>query len=158
MSDRERSPESASPLVDLDRDLLTAFPGVRVDHDNAAYYRGLLEQRLLLNQCNECSTWHHPPRPICPACWSSAVTPSEVAGSGTVALVTILRQGPRQPGVDYEDGHAVVAVELDEQAGLRLPGTVVGVSAEHIQVGDRVQLVWTDIGGAAPRPDFELAQ
>ncbi|MFT7600152.1 MAG: putative OB-fold protein [Acidimicrobiales bacterium] len=150
--------DSAKPVEVRAEDLLAAFPGVRVDHDNAAYYQGLLERRLVLNQCTECSTWHHPPRPICPACWSSAVTPRDVTGSGTVALVTILRQGPRQTGVDYEGGHVLVAVELDEQPGVRVAGTVIGVPAEQIGVGDRVRLVWTDIDGAAPRPDFELAQ
>lgn len=139
-------------------DLLDAFPGVRVDQDNAAHFRGLLERRLLLNRCDECATWHHPPRPICPTCWSTAVTPTDVQGSGRVALITILRQGPRQAGVDYEDGHAVVAVELDEQSGLRVSGTVVGTAADEISIGDQVQLVWTDVGGAAPRPDFEVVR
>ncbi len=153
------SDDPAEPVADRSAELLSAFPGVRVDPDNAAYYSGLLERRLLLNQCTGCETWHHPPRPICPACWSTDVSAQDIQGSGTVALVTILRQGPRQPGVDYEGGHVLVAVELDEQSGLRVPGTVVGVPAEEVAVGDRVQLVWTDIGdGVAPRPDFELAQ
>jgi len=79
-----------------------------------------------------------------------------VAGSGTVALLTILRQGPRQPGVDYQQGHVLVAVELDEQPGLRVSGTVVGLAADQVRLGDRVGLVWTDIDGRAPRPDFEV--
>ena len=137
-------------------DLLAAFPGVRVDHDNAAHYRGLLDRRLLINRCEDCATWHHPPRPVCPGCWSSNVVPHDVAGTGTVALVTILRQGPRQPGVDYQHGHVLVAIELDEQPGLRVSGTVVGVPGEQIEVGNRVRLVWTDIEGGVPRPDFEV--
>jgi uncharacterized OB-fold protein len=141
-----------------DEELLDAFPGVRIDHDNAAHYRGLLEQRLLVNRCDHCAAWHHPPRSVCPRCWSRSVTPDEVSGNGAVALLTILRQGPPQPGVDYGPGHALVAVELDEQPGLRVSGTVVGTPAAQLSVGDRVQMVWRQIPGRNPRPDFEVVQ
>ncbi|MEZ5263958.1 MAG: hypothetical protein R2755_19780 [Acidimicrobiales bacterium] len=60
-----------------------------------------------------------------------------MAGDGFIALITILRQGPPQPGIDYAAGHALVAVELDEQPGLRIAGTVVGTPAGQLLVGDR---------------------
>ena len=137
-------------------ELLDAWPGVRIDHDNAAYYRGLLERRLLLNRCEDCARWHHPPRSVCPACWSRSVTPTEVAGRGTIALVTILRQGAPQAGVDYTDGQVLVAVELDEQPGLRLAGTVVGTAAAEVRVGDKVGVLWRDAPGRMARADFEI--
>ena len=139
-------------------DLLAAFPGVRIDADNAAHYRALLDRRLAVNRCADCGRWHHPPRPICPSCWSGAVEATEVAGTGTIALVTILRQGPRRAGIDYTDGHPLVAVELDEQPGLRVSGTVVGTPPGEVRVGDRVHVVWRDIDGEAPRPDFEVVR
>lgn len=139
-------------------ELLDAWPGVRIDHDNAAHHEGLLNQRLLVNRCDQCGHWHHPPRPVCPSCWSRSITPTEVSGEGFVAMFTILRQGPQRPGIDYADGHALVAVELDEQPGLRVSGTVVGTSAGDIEVGDRVRMVWRDIDGAAPRPAFEVVR
>jgi uncharacterized OB-fold protein len=140
-----------------DEELLDAFPGVRIDHDNAAYHRGLLEQRLLVNRCDDCGTWHHPPRSVCPRCWSRAVTPTAVTGGGRIALLTILRQGPPQPGVDYRHGHALVAVELDEQPGLRVAATVVDAPAEQLRLGQRVGLVWRSVPGRGPRPEFEVA-
>ena len=42
-------------------ELLDAWPGVRIDHDNLALYRGLLDQLLLVNRCGHCAHWHHPP-------------------------------------------------------------------------------------------------
>jgi uncharacterized OB-fold protein len=141
-----------------DEDLLDAFPGVRIDNDNAAYHRGLLDHRLVLNRCEDCGRWHHPPRPVCPRCWSRAVTPTEASGDGSIALLTVLRQGPPQPAIDYSDGHALVAVELDQQPGLRLAGTVVGTPAEDVRLGDRVRVIWRQIPGRAPRPDFEVVR
>ncbi len=139
-------------------DVLDAWPGVRIDNDNLAYYRGLLDQVLMMNRCDDCANWHHPPRSVCPKCWSRDLTPTEVRGDGSVAMVTVLRQGSPRPGVDYTDGHALVAIELDEQAGLRIAGTVVGTAADEIAVGDRVRMVWRTIEGREPRPDFEVVR
>ena len=74
-------------------ELLDAFPGVRLDQDNAAYYGGLLENRVLVNRCDDCASWHHPPRSACPRCWSRSLTPTAVAGTGTIVLLTVLHQG-----------------------------------------------------------------
>jgi hypothetical protein len=126
-------------------DLLHRLPGVRIDADNEAYYRGLLERQLLLNRCGDCRAWHHPPRSVCPRCWSRQVAAEPVAGHGTIALATFLHQGPR--GVDYAGGRPVAAVELDEQAGLRVTGGVVDSPRERIVVGARVELVWVDRDG-----------
>lgn len=141
-----------------DEALLDAFGGVRIDADNAAYHRGLLERRLLINRCDDCGHWHHPPRSVCPRCWSRSVTATDVRGDGFVALITILRQGPPQPGIDYGEGHALVAVELDEQPGLRIAGTVVGTPAGQLRIGDRVRVLWRDLPGRQPRPDFEVVR
>ncbi|MGI9643010.1 MAG: Zn-ribbon domain-containing OB-fold protein [Acidimicrobiia bacterium] len=140
----------------IDDDLLDAWPKVRLDADNAAFYRGLTDNRLLINRCGDCGAWHHPPRPVCPRCWSWAVEPTEAAGTGTIALVTVLRQGRKQPGTDFSDGFAVIAVELDEQPGLRLTGTVVNTPPGNARVGQRVRLVWPTAPDQPPYPDFEV--
>ena len=140
-----------------EEDLLNAWPGIRIDADNAAYYRGLLNHQLLIHRCDDCGYWHHPPRPLCPKCWSTAITATPVSGNGVVALVTIIRMGRDQPGVSYSDGYPLVAIELDEQPGLRVTGTIPLTKPEAITVGDRVQMIWRDIEGRPPQPDFEIA-
>ena len=139
-------------------DLLDAFPKVRIDVDNAAFFEALAAGRVVVNRCDDCGRWHQPPRPLCPRCWSTAVTPTEVSGNGTVALVTVLHQGPRRPGVDYTDGYAVVAVDLDEQPGLRLAGGVVGTPAAEVTIGDRARVVIRTDEGSAPRIGFEVVR
>jgi hypothetical protein len=140
-----------------DEELVARFRGHSVDHDSAAHYRGRLERRLLLNRCAGCGSWHHPPRPICPRCWSAEVVPTEVAGTGTIHLVVFLHQGPPAEGVDYATPHPVVTVELDEQPGLRFTSTVVGPPQQSIAVGQRVTLDWI-LRGGTPLPVFRLAR
>ncbi len=138
-----------------DEELVDRYPGRALDHDNAAHHRGWLDRTLLINRCADCGLWRHPPRPVCPACWSTDVRPTPVAGSGTIFLRILLYQGPPAEGVDYSTPYPVVTVELDEQVGLRYSSTVIGASNDDIQIGRRVTLDWAERAGA-PMPVFRL--
>jgi uncharacterized protein len=140
-----------------DEQLVETFAHLGVDRESAAHFRGRLEHRLLINRCAECGEFHHPPRPICPRCWSDAVVPTEVAGSGTIHLLTFLHQGPPAAGVDYSTPYPVATVELDEQVGLRFTATVVDSPNAAIAIGERVELTWIDRAGV-PVPAFRLAE
>jgi uncharacterized OB-fold protein len=148
-------PAVADPGVD-DTALVERFARYRVDHDTKAFYRGWLERRLLLNRCSDCGRWHHPPKPICPSCWSMALVPTEVSGRGTIHLLILLHQGPPAPGVDYTAGpHPVVTVELEEQPALRYTSTVVDCPPEDLRIGMPVELTWLERDGV-PFPAFRL--
>ena len=137
-----------------DEGLLARFPGWDVDRDSAAHYRGRLERRLLLQRCDDCGTWHHPPRPMCPACWSWNVEPTAVSGRGTIYLLILLHQGPPAPGVDYSAGpYPVAAVELEEQPGLRITSTIVDTPPQELAIGQPVELTWIERNGL-PFPAF----
>lgn len=140
-----------------DAELVERMPRQRIDHDNKEFYRGWFQRRLLLNRCGSCGTWHHPPKPVCPQCWSTDLRPTEPSGNGTVHLLMLLHQGPPAPGVDYAKGpHPVATVELDEQRGLRLTSTVVDCPVADIAIGMRVSLTWIDRDGV-PFPAFRPA-
>jgi uncharacterized protein len=129
-----------------DDELMDALPGVRVDHDNAAHYRGLLERRLLVNRCDDCGAWHHRPRSVCPRCWSRSVTATEVSGQGTIAMLTFLHQRPRRSG-GGDEPYPVVAVDLAEQPGLRVAATIVDASHDDIALDAAVELAWIERDG-----------
>jgi len=130
-----------------DEELVARFAGYPLDHDNKAIYRARLDHRLLVMRCGDCGRWHEPAKPICPACWSTAVVPTEVSGRGTVFMYLVLHQGPPADGVDYAFGYPVVTVELEEQAGLRVTGTMVGIATGDIEIGMPVALDWLDRDG-----------
>jgi uncharacterized protein len=141
-----------------DADLVEKFAAVRIDHDNKAFYRGWLEKRLLMNRCHACGRWHHPPKPICPYCWSNRIEPTEVSGRGTVYLLMLLHQGPAAPGVDYTKGpHPVATIELVEQVGLRYTSTVIGIPVGDIHIGMPVELAWIERDGV-PFPVFQPSE
>jgi uncharacterized OB-fold protein len=143
----------ATPLDD--EQLVTLFRAYPLDHDNKAVYRARLDHELRIMRCADCGTWHEPPKPICPACWSTDVVPTPVTGRGTIFMVIFLSQGPPAPGVDYSTPYPVVTVELEEQAGLRFTSTVVGSPNDDIVIGAPVTLDWLDREGV-PIPVFRL--
>lgn len=139
-----------------DEQLLERFPGVRIDHDNKAFYRGLLDRQLLIDRCGDCGHWFQPPRPICPKCWSRDIRPTAVSGRGHIYLLILLHQGPPAVGVDYSKPHPVATIELEEQPGLRFTSTIVGAPNEQLAIGMPVQLSWI-VRGHNPVPAFRLS-
>ena len=144
-----KSEETASPIA--------RFAGHGINRDNASHFVGWLERRLLINRCGECGRWQHPPRPMCAACWSWDIEPTEVSGRGTIHLLMHLHQGPPADGVDYTAGHPVVTVELDEQESLRLTTTVApDFPPALLRIGTPVELDWIERDGT-PMPVFRAA-
>jgi hypothetical protein len=137
-----------------DKELLARFPDTLIDHDNKDFYRGWIDHRLMMNRCGSCGIWHHPPRPVCPECWSRDVTPTEVSGQGIVHLLIWLHQGPPVPGVDYSKPHPVATVDLAE--GIRFTSTIVNCPTEEMRIEMPVRLCWIERYGV-PYPAFEPA-
>lgn len=94
---------------------------------------------------------------MCPQCWSWNVVATEVSGRGTIHLLMVLHQGPPAEGVDYDAGHPVVTVELEEQEALRFTSTVVGTPVDELEIGAGVELDWIDRGGS-PLPVFRVVR
>jgi uncharacterized protein len=146
-------------MTGSDAEVLERFPDVRLDHLNKQYYLGLLRRELLAGRCRACGRWHTPLRPICPSCWSAEVGPVPVSGRGTVHLLTFLHQGPPAPGVDYSGGFPLAAIELAEQARLRVAATVVDCPRDRLRIGLEVELTWIGREGdpKTPWPAFRPA-
>jgi uncharacterized OB-fold protein len=78
-----------------------------------------------------------PPLERCRQC-AGATAFETVSGRGTVYTFIVQRQ-PAVMGYIDQVRYAVALVELDEQAGLRLPGRVLEVSVDDVAIGMRVR-------------------
>jgi uncharacterized protein len=138
-----------------DAELVERFRSVAIDRDNAEFYRGWLDHELRITRCADCGRWQHPPRPMCPECWSWNMVPTPVSGRGTVHLLIRLHQGPPLEGVDYAASpHPVAVIELEEQPALRITSTIVHSAPEAIEIGMPVKVTWIERDGV-PFPAFE---
>ncbi|MFJ9687009.1 bifunctional MaoC family dehydratase N-terminal/OB-fold nucleic acid binding domain-containing protein [Streptomyces bacillaris] len=122
-----------------------------INRDNAGFWSGVAEHRLLIQRCTRCATLRFPWLPGCNACAGQEWDTVEASGEGTVFSHVVMHH-PSFPACDPsgEGGpYAVALVELVE--GVRIVGNVVGVPYDKVRVGlpVRLEFLRTD-------PDLEL--
>jgi uncharacterized OB-fold protein len=103
------------------------------------FWTGGERGELLIDRCDDCGLWLHPPKPVCRKCLSRSVRPVPVSGYGTVYSYTVNYQ-PWMP--DLEVPYTLAVVELDEDQGLRLTTRLTGVEPGAVHIGLRVKVVF----------------
>ena len=123
------------------------------DFDDAFFWEGVKEHKLLIQRCGECGTLRHPPTPMCAKCGSTHNEAMESAGNGTI-LTWIVSQHPTEPDADPR---IVILVQLDE--GTRIVSNLIDVEARHDQMlnDKRVNVCFVDYDGTV-LPQFRLAE
>jgi uncharacterized OB-fold protein len=105
-------------------------PRPALTQDNAFFFAGARQGRLLIQRCGSCGTLRHPPRPACVVCRSFEWDTVEATGRGTVYSYVVVHH-PQVPAFDYPLPIAVV--ELEE--GTRLVADLVGVATQDVTIG-----------------------
>ncbi|MGW5861173.1 bifunctional MaoC family dehydratase N-terminal/OB-fold nucleic acid binding domain-containing protein [Streptomyces sp. NPDC055239] len=127
-------------------------PRPAVNRDNAFWFEGAREHRLLVQRCAACSVLRHPPGPCCPECGSLEWDTVQASGRGQVYSF-VVNHHPRHPAFDFP--HLVAVVALDE--GTRLIADLAGVSPEDVAIGMPVVLDWLDADPDLSLPVFRPA-
>ena len=104
-------------------------------HDNAWWWEMAADGKLGIQQCSNCQTLRHPPRPMCGECRSLEWQAFEASGRGTVCSFTVLRH-PQFPGYDYP----LIIVLVDLEEGTRLTSQLVDCEPEAVSFGMPVSM------------------
>ena len=111
--------------------------------ENAPFWEGCKQRRLVLQRCSACHAWLNPPRLRCHACGAAESEWVAVAGKGSI-FSWIVVHGRVHPGFADQVPYAVVLVELDGVEGVHLPGNVVDCATDQIHIGMPVEMVFQD--------------
>lgn len=111
-----------------------------VYHDTVEYWRGCERGELVIARCDACQTWVHPPRPMCPNCWSDAIGHYPVSGQASVYSYTSV------PAPSRYGASTTVWAELAEQARLIVVADL-DPADKQVAIGDQLELAWRDQGG-----------
>ena len=125
-------------------------PRPALTQDNAFWFEGARQHRLLIQRCKQCGTLRHPPRPMCSECRSYEWDVVDASGRGSVYSF-VVNHYPHVPAFDYP--LAVGLIELEE--GTRLVADVIGVEPSEIQVGMPVEVEWVDHDPDLSLPAFK---
>lgn len=125
------------------------------DEASAPYWEACSRHQLALPRCSACGQFTLPPDLTCPHCHTAqpAWTFEPVKTGGTVRTWTVMRHSFLQ-GFDLP--HVLVDVELDQQADLRMIGKLVDGANVPLAIGDRVSVVFEDLGEGISLPAFRL--
>jgi uncharacterized OB-fold protein len=118
--------------------------------DDAFFWEGAADRRLLARACASCGRVQHPPGPMCPACGSTKWTTRELSGRGTVHS-WVASKHPSEPDAAPR---VVVLVQLEE--GIRLVSNLQGVGVDDVRNDMAVQVRFDELDGVV-LPQFEPA-
>jgi uncharacterized protein len=107
----------------------------RGGHDRA-FWTGGARGQLLIEHCDECARWVHPPVGSCRQC-GGTLTARPVSGRGSVFTYTV-NMHAYNPTVPTP--YVIAIVELVEQQGLRLAANIVDCEPESVACGMPVEV------------------
>jgi uncharacterized OB-fold protein len=128
------------------------------DERSAGFWEAAAEHRLVVSRCRHCGWLSYPPDTVCGRCLH--VPPGfdweEVSGRGTLRSWTIVRTA-FLPGFAPYVPYVVGAVELSEQAGLRLVARMADGPDAGLAYGAPVETGFEDMADGVAVPLFHLA-
>jgi uncharacterized OB-fold protein len=118
---------------------MTAVPPLIVTQDNAFWFSGAKEGRLLIQRCVPCGTLRHPPGPACPACRSFDWDTVESSRRATLHSYTVVHR-PQDAAFTYP--LAVGLADLEE--GTRLVADIADVDPDELAIGMPLEVVFAE--------------
>lgn len=128
-----------------------AFPQARADTDNRQFLEEWHEGRLAFQACGSCGHKFFYARPLCPNCWSDALSWVLAKGKGDVVSFSLVHR-PNDPAFLSEVPIALAEIRLEE--GVILLARIVDAKPEAIRSGMPVRLVSKSEASRFPLPTF----
>ncbi|HIH98615.1 MAG TPA: Zn-ribbon domain-containing OB-fold protein [Thermoplasmata archaeon] len=113
------------------------------------YTKNLLGGRILGLKCNKCSNYIHPPRMICPKCYSTDLNIIEFNGTGEINTFTVVRVAPTW----MEDIAPLIIAHIKLDEGGFILGHLSDIEADAASldlIGKKVKM----IGGREVKKDI----
>lgn len=129
-----------------------ARPRPALTQDNAFFFEGAKQRKLLIQRCTSCGTLRHPPAPACARCRSFDWDTVESSGRGTLYSFVVVHY-PQVPSFDYP--LPIALVELEE--GTRVVANVDGVEPDQLRIGMPLEARFVDFDDELTLPVFHPA-
>jgi uncharacterized protein len=117
------------------------------------FWDGAREHKLLIQKCNSCGRFQHPPEPVCHHCLSFDLGAGAVSGRGTIYSFEIATQA-FHPWFADKIPFVIAVVELIEQPSLKLITNIVDADPGALDIGADVQVTWRQLDDEFTLPVF----
>ncbi len=130
-------------------------PRPLIDDLTRPFWEAAREHCLVIQRCQDCHHFNHPPRPVCTACHRAALTFEPVSGRGSIYSFSVMYQ-PNVTGFGDELPYLNILVELEEQPQLFLVSNLPGTQREQVRIGRRVEVYFEDVDAELTLPKFRF--
>ena len=120
------------------------------------YWDAANQQKLMIQRCQSCRKYVHPPRDNCTFCLSDQLAPEEVSGKATLYSWSVAGQA-FHPYFADKLPYVYATVELDEQPDLRIVTNIVDADPESLKAGMPVEVTFSEIEPGLTLPFFKPA-
>lgn len=123
------------------------------------FWDGAKEHKLMLQRCQSCGYYNHPPTFICMNCKDRdpSLAFEQVSGRGTV-YSWFIEHDTRVGGFEDRVPYLVAAVELVEQPRLLLYTNILNCPYDQVEVDMPVEVVWERVNDEVTIPQFQPAR
>jgi hypothetical protein len=121
--------------------------------DTKEYWEGCKRHELLVQRCRDCGAYRFYPAGMCHRCQSVNSEWANVSGKGTIYSWIVVNR-PVSPAWADEVPYIAVIVELDEDAGVRIPGNLVDCAPNDVKAGMPVEVVFEDVTSEVTLPKW----
>ena len=118
------------------------------------FYDWCAKGELRFQRCQDCGSWRHIPREICPSCSSFNWEWAKSSGAGTLYTWTVVERA-LHPAFATSTPYAPVVIELE--GGVRLLTQLTNVAPQDLKIGMPVVLDLTAVTPEVTLPYFKRA-
>lgn len=124
----------------------------------SAFQSFLAQHKLMGSRCRSCGALYLPPRPLCPACYSTELEWAELSGQGRLLAFTVVHIAPTamiEAGYGRDNPYVSGIVQLAE--GPAISAQILGVDPTHprqIAIGMPVRVAFVERGEGDARRTF----
>jgi uncharacterized protein len=119
------------------------FPALTFDTE--FFWTAGRDGKLRFQRCQDCSTYLHPPKPVCPVCLSKNIKIEDVSGRASLATFTI-NHHTWHPA--FTPPYVIALVEIEEAAYVRLMTQIVGCDPAAVEIGMPLEVRFEQVGPA----------
>ncbi|MSQ42231.1 MAG: Zn-ribbon domain-containing OB-fold protein [Dehalococcoidia bacterium] len=116
-------------------------------------------ERLVIQHCNACGRFQHPPQPVCDSCGSAAqLVWREVSGRGTIYSYGVVYDTPIS-ALQGDQPYNVAVIELADAPGINMMSHLPGTPVDEVPIGAPVTLIFEVTPGNGQKvPEWRVAR
>ncbi|MFD0826927.1 Zn-ribbon domain-containing OB-fold protein [Neobacillus sp. M.A.Huq-85] len=123
--------------------------------DNHPFWDAADRHELMIQKCESCQRYLHPPGPACAKCGSTELSWENLGSDVTGTVYSyVISYRPFLPGFQDDLPLVIAVVQLEKAPDVKIIGNIIHCSPEDVKIGMSVKMTWQDINEERALPQW----